>query len=101
MLEGNIVEWERLDFKEGWNPEDVMHSMRAFANDIHNWCGGYIIVGVKEDNGVPVLPPVGVDLHKLDDIQKELVQLTFKVEPYVTIVSEPVEYMGKMLLVAA
>ncbi|MBQ0056358.1 MAG: putative DNA binding domain-containing protein [Bacteroidales bacterium] len=99
LLEGNIVEWERLDFKEGWNPEDVIHSMCAFANDIHNWGGGYIVVGVKEQDGVPVLPPVGVNLHVLDDIQKDLVKLTFKVEPYVTIVSEPVEYMGKMILV--
>ena len=99
LLEGKTVEWERLDFKEGWNPEDVMHSMCAFANDIHNWGGGYIVVGVKEQDGVPVLPPVGVDLYKLDDIQKELVQLTFKVEPYVTIIAEPVEYMGKMILI--
>ena len=75
LLEGNIVEWERLDFKEGWNPEDVMHSMCAFANDIHNWGGGYIVVGVKEQDGVPVLPPVGVNLHALDDVQKELVKL--------------------------
>lgn len=45
LLEGNVVEWERLDFKAGWNPEDVMHSMCAFANDIHNWGGGYIVCG--------------------------------------------------------
>ena len=79
LLEGNIVEWERLDFKEGWNPEDVIHSMCGFANDIHNWGGGYIVVGVKEQDGVPVLPPVGVNLRALDDIQKDLVKLTFKV----------------------
>ena len=73
LLKGNIVEWERLDFKQGWNPEDVVHSMCAFANDLHNWGGGYILVGVAEQNGVPVLPPQGIDLHQLDDIQKERV----------------------------
>ena len=99
LLKGNIVEWERLDFKEGWNPEDVLHSMCAFANDMNNWGGGYIIVGVAEDNGTPVLPPKGLNLNQLDTIQKELVQLTFKVEPFVTIVSKPEEYMGKMVLV--
>lgn len=98
LLKGNIVEWERLDFKQGWNPEDVVHSMCAFANDLHNWGGGYILVGVAEQNGVPVLPPQGIDLHQLDDIQKELVKLTYKIEPYVTVISEPVEYMGKMIL---
>lgn len=99
LLKGNIVEWERLDFKEGWNPEDVLHSMCAFANDMNNWGGGYVIVGVAEDNGTPVLPPKGLNLNQLDTIQKELVQLTFKVEPFVTVVSKPEEYMGKMVLV--
>ena len=40
LLTGRIAEWERLDFKKGWNPEDVLHTMCAFANDIHNWGGG-------------------------------------------------------------
>ena len=69
LLKGKTVEWERLDFKRGWNPEDVVLSACAFANDIHNWGGGYIVVGVDEQDGVPVLPPIGVDLHSLDKIQ--------------------------------
>ena len=48
LILGKVVEWERLDFKQGWNPEDVLHTTCAFANDIHNWGGGYIIVGVEE-----------------------------------------------------
>ena len=27
LLRGNVVEWERIDFKKGWNPEDVLHSV--------------------------------------------------------------------------
>ena len=27
LVHGNSVEWERLEFKQGWNPEDVIHSM--------------------------------------------------------------------------
>ena len=53
LLTGRIAEWERLDFKKGWNPEDVLHTMCAFANDIHNWGGGYIVVGVEEHDGTP------------------------------------------------
>lgn len=68
LLEGNVVEWERLDFKAGWNPEDVMHSMCAFANDIHNFGGGYIVCGVAETDGRSVLPPVGLELNQLDSI---------------------------------
>jgi len=99
LLNGTIVEWERLDFKEGWNPEDVMHSMCAFGNDIHNWGGGYIIAGVAEENGRPILPPAGLDVNSLDRIQKELVQLSILVQPTVNYVAEPVVYDGKHILV--
>ena len=26
-------EWERLEFKAGWNPQDALHTLCAFAND--------------------------------------------------------------------
>ncbi len=55
LLNGMTVEWERLEFKAGWNPLKVMHSICAFSNDINNWGGGYIILGIDEDNGRPVL----------------------------------------------
>ena len=97
LLRGKTVEWERLDFKRGWNPEDVIHSACAFANDIHNWGGGYIIVGINEQDGVPVLPPVGIDLHDIDGIQKELVNLCNLVQPTVNVLTEPVEYMGRIV----
>ena len=25
LINGNIVEWERLEFKSGWNPNEIMH----------------------------------------------------------------------------
>ena len=99
LLSGRIVEWERLDFKKGWNPEDVLHTMTAFANDIHNWGGGYIVVGVEEHDGMPILPPCGIDIKALDGIQKELVQLCNMVQPVVNVLTEPVEYKGVSLLI--
>ena len=99
LLTGRIVEWERLDFKNGWNPEDVLHTMTAFANDIHNWGGGYIVVGVEERDGMPILPPCGIDIRLLDGIQKELVQLCNLVQPVVNVITAPVEYLGVTLLV--
>ena len=99
LLTGRIAEWERLDFKKGWNPEDVMHTMCAFANDIHNWGGGYIVVGVEERDGTPILPPCGIDIRDVDGIQKELVRLCNMIQPVVNIITEPVEYQGKTLLV--
>jgi ATP-dependent DNA helicase RecG len=40
VLQGCPVEWERLEFKRGWNPEAVLHTLYAFANDFHNLGGG-------------------------------------------------------------
>ena len=36
LVHGKVVEWERLEFKEGWNPEDVLHSGRVIARDYRN-----------------------------------------------------------------
>ena len=47
LVHGHSVEWERLEFKRGWNPEEVIHTMCAFANDLHNWGGGYIVIGIE------------------------------------------------------
>ena len=47
------MEWERLEFKRGWNPEAVLHTLCAFANDFHNLGGGYIFLGIADDNGSP------------------------------------------------
>ena len=46
LLSGKTVEWERLEFKAGWNPLPVVHTLCAFANDFHNLGGGYIVIGV-------------------------------------------------------
>ena len=40
LLRGKSVEWERLEFKEGWNPLGTLHTICAFANDFHNLGGG-------------------------------------------------------------
>lgn len=99
LLAGNTVEWERLEFKAGWNPEGVMHSICAFANDINNWGGGYIVVGVEELDGRPVLPPKGLPDNELDKIQKELLNLCYQIVPQYIPVAEPVIYSGRWLFI--
>lgn len=75
LLQGTPVEWERLEFKAGWNPEDVLHTICAFANDFHNLGGGYILIGIAEKDGRPVLPPIGIRPEQLDSIQKDLLHM--------------------------
>ncbi|MGX9367355.1 RNA-binding domain-containing protein [Desulfoplanes sp. PS50] len=100
LFTGKIVEWERLEFKAGWNPEDILHTLCAFANDFHNLGGGYIIIGVAEENGQPVLPPVGLNPASVDGIQKEILNLGYHaIQPYYHPLMVPTEFQGKTILI--
>ncbi|MDR3266715.1 MAG: putative DNA binding domain-containing protein [Tannerella sp.] len=99
LISGKAVEWDRLEFKKGWNPEEIIHSVCAFANDINNWGGGYIVVGIAEEDGLPVLPPIGLAQGSLDAIQKELLNLCHQIDPYPQIISEPVIYQDKYVYI--
>ncbi|MCY3818519.1 MAG: transcriptional regulator [Gammaproteobacteria bacterium] len=41
----------------------------------HNLGGGYVVLGVEELDGRPVLPPRGIDPNTIDGIQKEMLNL--------------------------
>ncbi|MGV8090236.1 MAG: RNA-binding domain-containing protein [Mangrovibacterium sp.] len=99
LIHGYSIEWDRLEFKKGWNPEDTIHSICAFANDINNWGGGYIIVGIEEQNGRPVLPPEGLDPNRLDVIQGELVKICHQIIPNYFPITQPYLFQGKHILV--
>jgi ATP-dependent DNA helicase RecG len=81
LLHGQAVEWERIEFKEGWNPEKILATICAFANDFNNWGGGYIVLGVAEKNGKPILPPKGLTQEEIDCIQKKLFEICHKLKP--------------------
>ena len=73
LLRQRHVEGERIEYKAGWNPDPVVRTLCAFANDFQNLGGGYVIIGQDCDStGSPVFPPVGVDPKALDKIQQEL-----------------------------
>src|SRR5262249_1345136 len=100
ILRGRLVERERLELKEGWNPEAVLHTVCAFANDFHNLGGGYILIGVAADQGRPTLPPVGIDPNRLDTIQQELLNLGYhRIQPAYHPISAPYQVDGRPLLV--
>ncbi len=33
LLRGRVVEQARIEYKEGWNPEVIVHTLCSFAND--------------------------------------------------------------------
>jgi len=99
LIKGTTVEWERIEFKKGWNPLPVMHTMCAFANDLHNWGGGYIIVGIEESEDKPVLPPIGLTQSSLNKIQKEILSLAHQIEPNYIPIIQPYVLHDKHILV--
>ena len=48
LLNQRKVESNRIEFKKGWNPVALYHTICAFANDFDNLGGGYILVGWKK-----------------------------------------------------
>ena len=53
LLSGNVVEWARIEFKETWDPAASLKTICAFANDLDNWDGGYIVIGTFGSKKVP------------------------------------------------
>lgn len=83
LLNKRKVEDNRIEFKRGWNPDDIYHSISAFANDIDNLGGGYILVGVEQnENGLAKRPVIGVPVDSHDKIQKEMVAYNNMISPY-------------------
>lgn len=99
LINGRTVEWERIEFKKGWDPLKALHNICAFANDFNNWGGGYIIIGIKEKDGLPLLPPCGLPNREIDSIQQELLQTCHRLRPNYFPVAEPVEFQNKTILV--
>ena len=61
LIHQRKVELSRIEYKADWNPEPIIHSITAFANDFDNMGGGYILIGVEKENGRPKLPLAGLD----------------------------------------
>ena len=100
LINGTTVEWERIEFKEGWNDLDILQTICAFANDFNNLGGGYIIVGIEEQQGKPILPPKGLTSAQANKIQSELLNLCKqRIKPEYTPIVEPVSFQGKLIIV--
>lgn len=99
LINDRIIESNRIEFKSGFNPNSIIHTICAFANDIENIGGGYIVIGVEEKDGSPVFPIKGIEKNKVDKLLKELVGYCHCIEPLYYPVAEAVEYQGKYLIV--
>lgn len=92
LINQRIVESNRIEFKSDYNPAPIIRSICAFANDIDNMGGGYIIVGVEEENGAPKFPVKGIEKGRIDGILKKLREHCHYIEPLYEPVVEPMLY---------
>lgn len=99
LINRRVVENARVEYKRDWNPEPILHSICAFANDIDNWGGGYIIIGAEEENGMPKFPISGLEETSIDRIFKELLQKCNLIQPRYIPVTQQVVYEGKNLII--
>lgn len=67
----------------------------AFANDLDNWGGGYIVIGVKnKGNGEPD-KLIGVDPEKIDGYLKDMLNKCKLIQPEYMPITEVVDYQEK------
>ncbi len=98
LLSGNVVEWARIEFKETWDPEASLKTICAFANDIDNWGGGYLVIGVRDKNGRPD-SLTGVPLEKIDVYLKDMLNKCKLIQPEYMPITEVVDYQEKKFIV--
>lgn len=52
-------------YKETWDAKASLKTICAFANDIDNWGGGYLVIGVEDKDSKPTNLK-GVPAEKID-----------------------------------
>lgn len=84
LLQHRAIESNRVEFKASWDDhiaESVVRTACAFANDLLNLNGGYIVLGVEETEGRPMLPPRGLGGRNLDELQKKIRGACIRIVP--------------------
>ncbi len=101
LLNKQKIESNRIEFKKGWNPASIYHSVCAFANDFEDLGGGYIVVGVDTDEktGMAIRPIEGISIEKIDGILQDMIGYNNKISPYYMPRTSVEEVDGKHVLV--
>jgi ATP-dependent DNA helicase RecG len=102
LIHGRSVESVRIDYKASFqdaNKWSVVKTVSAFANDLQNLNGGFIIIGIEASDGVPQLPPVGLNEADLESIQQSIRVACKRIDPEFQPVIFPKVYEGKHILI--
>lgn len=104
LLTPQSIESTRIEYKSTWDKNIELKTLRticAFANDLHNIDGGYIILGIEAESGSPELaPPKGIAEEKIEKIIQDIRILSkSRLEPEYYPIVEAVQYQEKWLIV--
>lgn len=99
LISNRVIESFRIDYKKDWNPEAVTHTICAFANDMDNQGGGYVVIGIEEEDGMPKLPLSGLDRNRTDSITKDIINKCNLIEPRYIPIIENITYKEKDFIV--
>lgn len=98
LLSGGVVEWARIEFKTTWDPQASLKTICAFANDIDNWGGGYLVIGVSQKDGKPS-ELIGVRPEHVDTYLKDMLNKCKLIQPSYCPITEVAKYDGKLFIV--
>jgi ATP-dependent DNA helicase RecG len=97
------VESARVEFKASWDEKttgaQVIRTICAFANDFQNLNGGYIVIGVDEQDGAAILPAKGLSEKEIEDAQKWIRGRCNVIDPVYQPVLSPELHDGQRILV--
>ncbi len=102
LVHRRVVESHRVELKATWNGEIKAATVRtvcAFANDLLNFNGGYVVLGVEERGGRAVLPPRGLRELDLERIQKEIYGACKLIQPEYQPILYPLELEDRPILI--
>jgi predicted HTH transcriptional regulator len=103
LIQARTVEGIRLEFKATWDENikvSAVKSVCAFANDLLNLNGGYVVLGIDIDvQGHPILPPRGLEGLDLDRVQREVRGQCERIDPKYQPLLVPAIYQDKSILV--
>ena len=81
LLLDKTVERERIEFKKNWDTETSLKTVCAFANDVENLGGGYIVIETIEE--------------EINNLQKKILEACELIYPEYQPIIEVDEYGGK------
>jgi len=110
LKELSTRESEKVEWKENGDDKDVVKSIvktiSAFANDIANVGGGYVVCGAKEikdEFGFPKVEYTGLSANKLKEIEGKIREqctnrISPSIAPVIQIIDNPINAETKILV---